>query len=147
MTYYITQDCIGCLACKRICPSGAVSGNKKEQHAIDAEICIECGACGRVCPSQAVEDSFGLTPVRIKRKKWDLPRIDTDICMSCNICIDTCPTGALDQTLKHKGNLHTFPFLEDRSLCIGCGFCAADCPVSAITMGVDETYLNVEKEA
>lgn len=134
MAYCITTDCIGCLACQRICPSGAITGNKKELHTINADICIECGACGRVCPAGAVEDMFGMITIRVKKKDWDRPVIDMDTCMSCGICIDTCPAGALDQDLQKKQNPHAFPTLPDESICMGCGFCAADCPVSAITM-------------
>lgn len=134
MAYSITSACIGCLACKEICPSYAVQGEKKEQHTIHAHICIECGACGRVCPASAVEDNFGMVATRIKKKDWERPTIDMETCTSCGICIDTCPAGALEERLEKNGNPHPFPALPDASICMGCGFCAADCPVFAITM-------------
>ncbi len=134
MAYAITTDCIGCQACKRICPSDAIIGEKKELHTVDTSICIDCGSCGRVCPVKAVEDNVGLTTSRINKKDWKRPIIDMDTCMSCGICIDTCPVGALDQTTLKKTNPHAFPFLPDESICMGCGFCSTDCPVSAIVM-------------
>lgn len=133
MAYFINQACIGCLACKKICPTDAITGQKKEHHLIRPDICIECGACGRVCPKSAVEDSFGMKTTRIKKKNWNRPEIDMETCTSCNICIDTCPVNALEEELQVKGNPRPFPLLTE-SVCISCGFCADDCPVFAISM-------------
>lgn len=135
MAYTISDACIGCRACAKICPTGAVSGEKKEQHAIDTPICIECGACGRVCPSEAVTDNFGLALKRISKKSWERPWFDLEKCMSCAICLDTCPTDAIAQNLQRVKNRHPFPFLENEAACMDCGFCALDCPVGAIEMG------------
>lgn len=55
ITYEIVTDkCIGCTACARVCPTGAITGNKKEPHLIDTEICIKCGACMDICKFDAV---------------------------------------------------------------------------------------------
>ncbi|WDP93236.1 MAG: 4Fe-4S binding protein [Desulfobacter sp.] len=134
MAYTISNECIGCMACAKICPTNAVTGEKKQIHAIDPAACIECGACGRVCPSRAVLDHFGLAFERIPKKEWDCPQFDLKTCMSCTICLDTCPVSAISQALLLKGNPHLFPVLADEALCIGCGFCAGDCPADAVTM-------------
>lgn len=134
MAYFILDSCIGCQNCQSICPSHAITGEKKEVHKIDGN-CIECGACGRICPAQAVEDNFGLIAQRIRKKDWEKPFFDLDSCMSCGICLDTCPTGALDANMQKVGSRHMFPCLPEELACMGCGFCAADCPVDAITMG------------
>ena len=134
MAYAISNDCTGCRACAQICPTHAVTGEKKAPHTIDSENCIHCGACGRVCPSEAVSDTFGITARRIKKKKWERPHFDLDRCMSCAVCVETCPTGVIAQLLQKAGNPHLFPFLEDEKNCIACGFCAQDCPVDAIEM-------------
>jgi len=55
LTYRITEACTGCGACKRACPEGAISGEKKEQHVIDTNLCIHCGACKSVCKHDAIE--------------------------------------------------------------------------------------------
>ncbi|MCG8633522.1 MAG: 4Fe-4S dicluster domain-containing protein [Desulfobacterales bacterium] len=135
MAFTISQDCIGCRACLKICPTRAITGEKKARHSIEDITCIECGACGRVCPSEAVTDNFGLALKRIPKKEWQRPWVDISLCMSCNICIDTCPAGALSQILQKVGSTHKFPFLEKEAECIACGFCVQDCPVEAVTMG------------
>jgi len=47
-------DCTGCGACKKVCPSQAISGEKKKSHRILAELCSKCGSCKDICPVGAV---------------------------------------------------------------------------------------------
>ena len=54
INYYITVACVGCGACKKICPVNAIAGEKKELHVIDHDICIKCGQCLNVCKFDAV---------------------------------------------------------------------------------------------
>jgi NADH-quinone oxidoreductase subunit F/NADP-reducing hydrogenase subunit HndC len=46
--------CTGCVVCKRNCPTGAISGEKKEVHVIDQDVCDRCGVCYEVCRFDAV---------------------------------------------------------------------------------------------
>jgi electron transport complex protein RnfB len=135
MPFTITQSCIGCQACKSVCPVTAITGEKKEIHTIDPWICIECGACGRICPHVSVFDKFGNLCAMVKRTQWKKPQINVDQCMSCNMCIETCPVNCLTLSLPYgSGNLHGHPYLKEGKACIGCSFCALECPVDAIDM-------------
>ncbi len=55
LTFFIREDlCVGCGMCKKVCPSGAVTGEKKESHHINTTMCIKCGACYDNCKFSAV---------------------------------------------------------------------------------------------
>ncbi len=51
----IEENCTGCLACKKVCPSDAVSGELKKIHKIDIQKCIKCGACFEACNFDAIK--------------------------------------------------------------------------------------------
>jgi NADH-quinone oxidoreductase subunit F len=46
--------CKGCTVCGRKCPVGAIQGERKQPHHIDAEKCIQCGACASACKFHAI---------------------------------------------------------------------------------------------
>ena len=52
--YEITDACVGCTACKKVCPTGAISGDPKTRHKIDVSKCIRCGACYQACKFHAI---------------------------------------------------------------------------------------------
>ena len=47
--------CIGCTACARKCPVGAIKGALKQKHSIDQNVCVKCGACVSTCKFGAVK--------------------------------------------------------------------------------------------
>ncbi|MBN2226416.1 MAG: 4Fe-4S binding protein [candidate division Zixibacteria bacterium] len=55
ITYTINDKCTGCLACIKVCPVDAITGEKKKLHVIDQEACTRCGSCYAVCNFDAVD--------------------------------------------------------------------------------------------
>ena len=53
LSYEITDKCVGCTKCSRMCPVDAIKGKLKEKHVIDKDKCIKCGACFNSCPVKA----------------------------------------------------------------------------------------------
>jgi NADH-quinone oxidoreductase subunit F len=54
LTFTITDACNGCMACGRVCPSKAITGEKKQKHEIDHSKCIQCDECYKTCKFNAI---------------------------------------------------------------------------------------------
>jgi NADH-quinone oxidoreductase subunit F len=50
----LEDKCKGCTMCIKVCPVGAISGEKKQVHFINEAICIKCGACASTCKFKAI---------------------------------------------------------------------------------------------
>ena len=53
--YMISEKCVGCGACKKVCPTDAISGESKQEHLINQNKCIQCGNCFKVCKFGAIK--------------------------------------------------------------------------------------------
>ncbi len=53
-TFQITDECPGCRACLKACPTQCITGKKKEVHVINQDECIRCGVCRDVCKYDTV---------------------------------------------------------------------------------------------
>jgi NADH:ubiquinone oxidoreductase subunit F (NADH-binding)/(2Fe-2S) ferredoxin/NAD-dependent dihydropyrimidine dehydrogenase PreA subunit len=52
--YTIIDACTGCTACVKVCPTDAITGERRKLHVIDQAKCIQCGTCMDVCKDDAV---------------------------------------------------------------------------------------------
>ena len=50
--FLITEHCVKCGKCERVCPQGCI-----ENFEINQSHCLRCGLCSEVCPVQAVKRS------------------------------------------------------------------------------------------
>jgi len=48
------EKCTGCAACAKICPTAAISGERKHPHQINQEACVSCGSCRERCAFDAI---------------------------------------------------------------------------------------------
>lgn len=67
------EKCIGCLACMRDCPSGAIVikkvGDKKFEAEFDLARCIYCAQCVDSCPKKALQFSGEFELAQLNRNK------------------------------------------------------------------------------
>ena len=56
------EKCNGCGACLRMCPTGAISGEKKALHVVNPSLCIDCGTCIEACGYGAMRPRSSTRP-------------------------------------------------------------------------------------
>jgi len=47
-------NCVGCLRCVAVCPTGAISGPRAEPQSLDPDKCIKCRSCVDACRYDAI---------------------------------------------------------------------------------------------
>jgi NADH-quinone oxidoreductase subunit F len=50
----INERCKGCGMCIKVCPTGAITGEKKKLHVLDTDKCVRCGQCVTKCRLEAI---------------------------------------------------------------------------------------------
>lgn len=54
LKFKITDKCIGCTACARVCPVKCIEGAPKQKHFLNTSRCTHCGQCVSACPVGAI---------------------------------------------------------------------------------------------
>ena len=55
-TFFIDEKlCKGCGACLRVCPSKAITGEKKKPHKIQQDLCLACRSCWDTCKFHSIK--------------------------------------------------------------------------------------------
>lgn len=62
----VSDRCVGCDTCRKVCPAGAMKGEIGIQHEIDLDRCINCGQCLVNCPFGAIEQLSFIDVVKSK---------------------------------------------------------------------------------
>jgi Na+-translocating ferredoxin:NAD+ oxidoreductase subunit B len=122
----IAENCTGCSACEKRCPTGAISGLSKKVYYIEAAMCIDCGACGVICPDDAIMNNHGEITHVLKRAERPVAVVHPDNCNGCGVCVDVCPFDCIspspENTAVYLGKVQV-----NEKTCVGCLLCEEVC--------------------
>jgi ferredoxin len=52
---FVSEECVACGSCIKVCPLKAVSIPKGIRAIIDEDKCIGCGKCAKACPADVIQ--------------------------------------------------------------------------------------------
>jgi ferredoxin len=128
----VADSCIDCMACARICPSGAVAANPRlTSHAE----CLVCNRCVEVCPVGAIAFRPGRAGAAERHQPPDLSRravmlsagLGALAALSSRVAPDAAVHGG--PVLRPPGAVPERLFLRR---CVRCGYCLQVCPTNTL---------------
>lgn len=137
----VAENCTGCSACEKRCPTGAISGESKRVYFIEPALCIDCAACGVICPDDAIMNNKGAMTHVLKRAERPVAVVHPDNCNGCGVCVDVCPFECISPSPANTANYLGLVQVNEKT-CVGCLLCEEVC-------GWDGIYImpSGEKEA
>src|ERR1019366_4217721 len=101
----IAENCTGCSACEKRCPTGAISGLPKKVYYLEAAMCIDCAACGVICPDDAIMNNHGAITHVLKRSERPVAVVHHDNCNGCGVCVDVCPFDCISPRRRTRWSI------------------------------------------
>jgi len=122
----VAENCTGCTACEKRCPTRAISGELKKAFLIEPGLCIDCGACGVICPDEAILDTWGNVTKVLKRQERPIAVVHPDNCNGCGVCIDVCPFDCIYPSDENRAQYLGKVEVNEKT-CVGCKLCEEVC--------------------